>query len=394
MVARSAHRPRDAGKRAPGGRFLVSVVSAYPPDRGRLSEFASELLQRLVSSYPFRLELLTDSPSKDTDLIRIVPTWRPDRPLNILALWARILGSKSRLVHLNVHMAVFGRGRLVNFLGLATALIARLSGKRVLVSLHNVPDAIDLTALGWRSGLLFRLGLRLAALLLLRSAHAVVVTMRSYVALLKRAYGAKRVHWIPHGAWFAERGGAWSWGKRSVLFLGYLGPYKAVEALAEAVEEASRQGEVKLLVAGVPHPNFPEHGRQALARLRQRRAVAYLGWVRNEDLPELIGRVGVAVLPYRTSTGTSGVLHLLSGLGVPFVASDTPELRELKREGAGLLLTSLEPRSLASAILRALEDRRLAEQLSSRSMAFARARSWNVVARAYARLYAGLLRPR
>jgi glycosyltransferase involved in cell wall biosynthesis len=371
----------------------VAIVSAYPPDRGRLSEYAGALVGALLKLEGLSVEVLSDAKAAPSPSLQVRPIWRPDDGLSLLRLWLAVLRSRHRLIHFNLHLAVFGRSRLANFLGLLTPLWARLSGKRVLVTLHNLHDTIRLEETPLRPTALNRLGLTLAVKLLALAADALVVTMRLYVPLLRRRYGARRVVWIPHGCWFTDLGPRYSWsGRGEVLFLGYLAPYKDLVALVKALELLARRRRVRLLIAGTVHPNFLRESRQSLERLRALPFVRYLGFVSDERLPGLLSEVDLAVLPYRTSTGTSGVLHLISALGVPAVASDTPEFRELAREGAGLVIAPLDPPSLSSAIERVLEDRALARSLSRRAVQFAASRSWALVARRYASLFLELLK--
>ena len=370
--------------------YKVLIVSAYPPDRGRLSEYAAALVEAIAGRFKIKVEVLSDSPPAPGTALKVYSVWRPDSVLGVFRLWFSMFKIRGQIVHFNLHLAVFGRGRLVNFLGLMTPAVARVAGKKVIVTLHNIPDMIRLESVSFKGSLLNRLGLLLAVKMVLRLSHRVVVTMKSYVKILESRYGAENVVYIPHGCWFTPAKPTWRWrGGGKILFLGYLAPYKDLDSLAEAVGVLSRKRSVKLLVSGGAHPNFSE-SIKLLDRVRGLPYVQYLGHVPDERLPELAEAVDLAVLPYKTNTGTSGVLHLLSGLGVPAVASDTPEFRELLSEGAGILLSSLDVPTLSSTIERLLDDRMLAESLSKKAVEFARERSWDRVAEKYVRLYESL----
>ncbi|MBC7130729.1 glycosyltransferase, partial [Candidatus Bathyarchaeota archaeon] len=367
-------------------------VSALPPDSGRLSEYADALLRQIVSSVKVNVEVFTDSFTRHSKFVIPKSIWRPDAPLSIIRLWWAILTSKHRLFHFNLHMAVFGRGRLSNFLGLLSPVIARLSGKRVIVTLHNLPGAIRLEKLRIKTTFLDRFGLWLAAYMVIKASHVLAVTMRQYVNMVQRYFKAENVVWIPHGCWFTETRPMWSWGNRGViLFLGYIGPYKDLETLVSAIEIMRRKRPVDLLVAGAPHPNFVKEALEEMARLQKYSFVKFLGKVPDSKLSSLVRDVDLVVLPYCTSTGTSGVVHLLSAFGVPFVVSCTPEFKELESEGAGILLSSLDPEQLANTLLRVMEDRGLAEKLSARSRRFAESRTWKKVAERYVEIYRRLM---
>ena len=372
-------------------KAFLTWVSAYPPDRGRLSEYAEALLESLSSLLPSKIVVLSDCSSKKyMPLIEVKPVWRPDKPLSILKLWIRILTSKSKIIHFNLHLAVFGRSRLVNFLGLSSTIIARLSMKKVVVTLHNIPEGVRLEVVGLKGTLLNRVGLISATKIVLSSAHVVIVPVKHYVRLLRERYHATNVVWIPHGAWFTEASPTWRWrcGKVRVLFLGYLSSYKALKTLSEAVKEVNGE----LLISGSPHPNFKGEGFKVLEDILKEGHVKYLGYVENSGLPKLVSNINVVVLPYLTSTGTSGVVHLLSGLGAPFIAFETREFRELMLEGAGIVLAKMSKESLKNRIVEVVGNRLLAEELSKRSRLFALDRRWSKVAKAHLKIYVSLLK--
>jgi glycosyltransferase involved in cell wall biosynthesis len=327
-------------------------------------------------------------PVKPNLHVEVKPVWRPDRLSSILRLWLEIIKSRSKIMHFNIHLAVFGRSRAVNFLGLMSVAVARLSMKKVIVTLHNISEGIRLDVVGM-SSLLNRIGLTIATKIILSSAHAAVVLVKRYVGLLRKRYKVSNVLWVPHGAWFTEAPAAWRFhdGKPRILFLGYLSPYKDLKTLSDAVKEVGGE----LIISSSPHPNFMDEGRRALIHVLREGHVKYLGYVENSRLPKLVSNVSVVALPYATSTGTSGVVHLLSGLGAPFIAFATEELKELMEEGAGILLVEASKDALKEGI-KAATSRQLAEELSRRSRSFALSRSWRRVAEAYLNLYAALLK--
>jgi glycosyltransferase involved in cell wall biosynthesis len=362
-------------------------VSAYPPDRGRLSEYAEALLHELVPLFPSKITVLSDcKPIKQMSSIEVKSVWRPNKLSSILRLWFEIIKSKSKVVHFNVHLAVFGRSRIINFFGLLSVAIAHFSRKRVVVTLHNIPEGIKLNVVGIKDSIVNRIGLMTATKIILFSADVVVVLLKYYVKLLKERYKVDNVVWIPHGAWFTEVSPTWHWskGRIRVLFLGYLSSYKALKMLSDVVKEINGE----LLISGCPHPNFAKEGKEILDSVLNEIHVKYLGYVEDSRLPDLISNVDVVVLPYITSTGTSGVVHLLSGLGVPFITFNTREFRELLLDGAGIFLAEMSKDALKDAIVKVTSNRKLAETLSKRSRHFAVNRRWHNVAKMYLNIYA------
>jgi glycosyltransferase involved in cell wall biosynthesis len=76
------------------------------------------------------------------------------------------------------------------------------------------------------------------------------------------------------------------------------------------------------------------------------------------------------------SPGTSGVVHLLSGLGAPFVAFPTPEMKELVNEGAGIILVNRNKELVKKTLIEFKRNKRLRAELSSKSREFAERRAW------------------
>jgi glycosyltransferase involved in cell wall biosynthesis len=70
--------------------------------------------------------------------------------------------------------------------------------------------------------------------------------------------------------------------------------------------------------------------------------IAFLGYVPEESIADLFREATLAVMPYTSSAGSSGVAHLAAQYGVPVIVSDIPDFRELaKHEGIAIRYFSL-----------------------------------------------------
>lgn len=367
----------------------VAIFTAYPPNRGRLSEYAEALVSSLRRK-GVKVLVLSDSVSGPCSK-RI---WSMNRPVNPLRIFIEVARYRPDILHFNLHFAVFGRGRLMGFIGFLSMFIASIMVRsflriRCLVTLHNIPEAIDVSSYGIKDRFYNRMGFAIARKLALISCP-VVVTLKLYERMLK-GMGFKRVHWVPHGCWALAGNDDPSLRRNLIVFIGHISPSKDLQVLVDTVRLLRREGEdILLAVVGAPHPSFEEEGRKQLEILEGSPDVIYLGYVDMDDLPTIISRALCVVLPYKTPTGSSGVLHLVSGAGLPVVAVDSPEFRELDREGAGLLLAPLSPRGMADAVKSLLDERRWNE-LSRRSRAYAAGRSWEKVAEIYLKVYRAIV---
>jgi len=321
--------------------------------------------------------------------IEVLRIWKADRSLSILGIISYILKLKPDMVHFNVHFQSYGKSRLTNFIGLSLIFFCRLLGLKIVVAAHNFGDKVDLDKVQVKSNLVNRLGIFVATKLIL-SASRLAVTVRSYVTYLKKRYRYGRASYIPHGA-SVIKCPSHSHPERIVLIFGHMGPYKGLPILLKTFEEIVKErSDVKLVIAGASHPNFPGY----LESLRKNviSKVDFLGYVREEDLMKVFGAADVVVLPYLTATGTSGAFHIACSYGKPVVASDLPEIRELVSEGAAaLLVPPSDVSALKKGILRVLDDEGLAARMSEQNLAFARGESWRTVAKAFEQVYVDLI---
>jgi glycosyltransferase involved in cell wall biosynthesis len=364
------------------------MVSAYPPNRARLSEYG-ETLAGGLAKMGLEVQVLADVDREDLRgaKVSVEKTWLPDRPFSLPRIPFAIIRSRPRAVLFNTHFAVFGKGRLVNFLGFFTIFVTRLLGLvmgfRTMVVLHNFPDAIEIRKFGVPANLVNRLGFLLAERLVLAS-DAIVVTIDFYRDMIWKRFG-KQTFYIPHGAWYTTSVGAELEGRDSILYLGYISPSKDLGLLADVfVRVRTRHPGLKLIMAASPHPNFPEEAYQ-LKVFEGMEGVELMGYLQEDQFRKVFERSILAILPYASCTGSSGVLHLVSGSGIPIVATNLPELRESLRKGAGMILCD-DASGMVGAIESLLSNPKRWMEMSEKSRRFGDSRSWSLVSNEFYRL--------
>ncbi len=367
------------------GGVSIGFITAYPPDKGRLIDYAYMLIKHLVDLNPaLTVTVFSDLPFSSTGgRVNVVSSWRPDYPLSLAKLFGKILKYRPRILVFNVHMAVFGRSRVMNFLGFSLIfllnILRRLLSYRTVVILHNIPECIKIEAVGMKLSLPNRVGFLLAEKMAL-TCNTVIVLMRSYVTMLRRRFRKNNITYIPHGAWIWNTPNTPRDNRDSIVFIGYLSPTKDIYALVKAfLKVRSKYPWLKLVIAGSSHPNFPET-REYLEKIKYIEGIKFLGYLPDENIPRVLAQALAVVLPYKTTTGTSGVLHLVSSAGVPIIAPPIEEFKELYREGAGIFFSEVDPMELSKAIKVLIEDRDLWRKLSMRSVNFASSRSWERIA--------------
>ena len=308
--------------------------------------------------------------------------------LSFLRSLCLAITSRPSIVHINAHMLSWSRSRFLNGLASLYPIILRLSGKRVVVTLHNMPDFVDFEKISskYRIGTLTRIAGSLAVWLYCRS-DMVCVTVREYDHLLRTKYGA-RTAFVEHGCYLPSE---FSNSERSnILSFGYITPYKDYDTLFRAFEQVALiDPSVHLVIAGTSHPSFPN----MLSKVKNTAAnipnLSFVGFVEENDLGPLFDSAAAVVLPYMTSTGTSGAFHMACCYGRAVIASDTPEFQALVKEGAAaLLFERSNAQDLAEKLVQLLRSRGLRHQMETLNFKFATDNSIQRSSARYAEIYA------
>src|SRR5437867_7447106 len=236
----------------------VCLVSCFPPSKGPLSEYAYQLAHHIArSSRVSRVTILADETGSEevqsVGKIKIVRCWRLNDAMAPFHLVNMIRKTLPDVVHFNILFRQFSSNRFVNFLGLSTPAITKLMNIPVVVTLHSISEAFDLSEVGYQESMLNRLGCRLATVMLLRT-DRITLTHPSFVRILESKYNAKNVTYIPHGI-LREPLAQPSPGSKKFLLFGKMGPYKNPMIALEAFKELLLiDGEAELIIAGPRHP--------------------------------------------------------------------------------------------------------------------------------------------
>lgn len=171
-----------------------------------------------------------------------------------------------------------------------------------------------------------------------------------------------------------------------ILFFGLLRPYKGLDTLLEAFQ---RVAGAELWIVGNP--------RMELAPLRRLAAeapgrVRFLArFVEDAEIPALMRRAGVVVLPYRDAEH-SGVLYAALAFGKPLVLSAVGGFPEVAEGGAARLVPPEDPTALAAALSELVNDENARAELGKAAAAAASGSySWGEAARQTLALYEELL---
>lgn len=214
----------------------------------------------------------------------------------------------------------------------------------------------------------------------------------------------RKIYPIPHGArpladpQYTEIGAS-----PLILTWGLIGPGKGIEWAIEAMQEIRNlESSPRYVVAGRTHPKVLERDGETYRKtLQDRIDDLHLGnsvqlrgdYMSSEALDELISSASLVLLPYdSTDQATSGVLIEAIAAWRPVIATGFPHASELLSTGAGIVVPHRNPKAMADAIRRILENPEMARQMSNQAKVMAADLLWPAVAARYVRLATRLIR--
>ena len=306
----------------------ICLVTAFPPSTQRINEYGFHLATQAREQRAHLIVLADEYQPRQPELdgFEVRRCWA----FNSLATPFRILAAarelKPDVVWFNLVYSTFGDQPLAAFLGLCTPLLLRLCGFRTHVTLHHLMENVELRHADIRFPGLYRKAGSLATRVLLK-AHKVSVLLEQYRAALMERYGAANINVHRHGILgampqppdFSQRQDKDAF---RVLAFGKFGRYKRLEVMLDAWPEVRRQvPAAKLVIAGQDHPNRAGYMAHLAEQHQDDSSIEFLGYLPEDKIGEVFSRCNVAVLPYSSSGGPSGVAHQAAQFGLPLIGS-------------------------------------------------------------------------
>jgi glycosyltransferase involved in cell wall biosynthesis len=160
----------------------------------------------------------------------------------------------------------------------------------------------------------------------------------------------------------------------NVLFVGRLLRDKGVLDFVRAATRLIAEGvDASFLAAGEIDPGNPGSISATEVRMAISSGVQFLGHV--DDMPALLSRARLVVLPSYYSEGVPRSLIEAAAAGLPIITTDMPGCRDVVVHGVnGLLVKPRDDRALADAIRKLLCDRALLDQMGAASREIALAK--------------------
>lgn len=352
-------------------QLRLALVTAFPPGRQSLNEYGLHLV-RGFAARPDVAEVVVladrlSAAAVELDLgpkVRVERVWR----FNDVTSVPRCLGALMRLrpdgVIWNLQAASFGDRELPAGLGLCAPALSRVAGLRGGVIAHNIIAGVDLDQTPLKGAPVRQAIVRAAGRIATRAmlgADYTTTTLRGYLETLKRDYPKAEVHLVPHGTFEMAATGtpALAARPRRIVTMGKFGTYKRLETLFAAfalLRHDPRHRDIELVVGGGDHPATPGYVAAAMTGAAKSANIHFHGYVAEDDVPGFFAGARASVFDYRSTTGSSGVLHQTAAYGAVPIFPRIGDFVDLCRDEGlgGLHYDPGDAAGLARAITRAV----------------------------------------
>jgi glycosyltransferase involved in cell wall biosynthesis len=377
----------------------ICFVSAFPPSKLALNEYGYHVARELQTDPLVSLTVLGDELAETAPELpdfNVLRTWKVNRVGNQWKLLRNLRECRPNVVWFNIIFSSFGSkdNPLAAFSGLTLPAVTRMAGYYTHVTLHHLMDFIDLDDAGVRNKTLFRMAGQMATRMLLM-ANSVSVLLPAYRRTLIDKYRGENIHFRAHGILsarpeypdFSRRGHP----EHRILAFGKWGTYKRCELLIECFEDEilKRMPNCTLVIAGSNNANAPGYIEALREQYKSNPKVEFMGYIPEEQLPELFSTSSVMVLPYTSATGASGVAHLGAQYGVPIVSSDIAEFREMcDNEGLAIRFFPVgDKNAMATQIVELLQSEEEQHEMAEQNFSAALRMTMPQIIRQYLRSF-------
>jgi glycosyltransferase involved in cell wall biosynthesis len=263
----------------------------------------------------------------------VIRCWKFGSMSTPMRLLNTIRQIKPDVVWFNLVFSSFGtpENPVAAFAGLSIPALTRAAGFYTHITLHHIIEHVNFANAGVRRERIYRLGTNVATWTLLK-ADSVSVLLSNYRRTLMKKYSAENILVGTHGTFttvthppdFTKRANP----ELRILAFGHWGTYKRLETLMEAFPSVLEKiPNARLIVGGGNHPMAPNYWQSVRDAQPKHLPIEFRGYVPNKDVPELFRTSSILVMPYDSSTGSSGPAHQACEFGVPIVCADIPDFR-------------------------------------------------------------------
>ena len=368
----------------------ICLVAAFPPSVGPLNEYSYHIARELQRHKNVELTILADElenykfvtdaqgnpveslHSAKLPGVTVIRCWKFGSLATPWRLLNTIFQQKPDVVWFNLVFSSFGSPTdpFAAFAGLSVPALTRAAGFYTHITLHHIIEHVDFASAGVPRERLYRKGTDLATWSLLK-ANSVSVLLSDYRRTLMAKYSAQNILVGTHGT-FSAVASRPDFTKRNnpdlrILAFGNWGTYKRLEKLMEAFPSVLEKfPNARLIVAGGNHPAAAGYWESLRDAQPKHLPIEFLGYIQEKDIPKLFSTSTLLVMPYDSSTGSSGPAHQACEFGIPIVCADIPDFRCMATDDdmAILFYKKGDPTDLADKLSTILGSQELQQQMS------------------------------
>jgi glycosyltransferase involved in cell wall biosynthesis len=368
----------------------ICLVAAFPPSIGPLNEYSYHIAREIQHHEDVELIVLADEldetnlavdaqgktvdPLSSVKLpgVTVIRCWKTGSLATPVRLLNVIRQLQPDVVWFNLVFSSFGTpaNPLAAFAGLSVPALTRAAGFYTHITLHHIVEHVDFASAGVPRERLYRKGTDMATRALLK-ANSVSVLLSAYRRTLVTKYAAQNIVVGTHGTFatipmppdFTKRGNP----EHRILAFGNWGTYKRLEKLMEAFPAIlEKVPNARLIVAGGNHPAAAGYWESIRDAQPSHLPIDFLGYIPQKDVAKLFRTSSLLVMPYTSSTGSSGPAHQACEYGVPIVCADIADFRCMAADDdmAIMFYKLSEPADLAEKITTVLQSPELQVQMS------------------------------
>ncbi len=220
----------------------------------------------------------------------------------------------------------------------------------------------------------------------------VVHTQEDKNKLIKRGIPSDKIFVIPHGAYNLfkkyKKNIQINNNNYKILFFGYILRRKGLEYLIKAEPYISKKvPNVRIIIAGegdiTPYLKYIKN---------KSKFEIYNKYIPDQMATELFVQSDIVVVPYTFHLGHSGVLTIALSFGKPVVVTNVGDFPNIIRNGVeGFVVPPRDPKALADAIIKILQDDKLRKKMSRNALKRAEELSWDNIAKMHIMVYEKIL---
>ncbi len=314
------------------------VVTALTPSRIGLREYGRYLYDACSAFPDVKFIFASD---RDDSIDQLVPlvgnahverVWTYNSVTNPLRIVRLALAERPDVIWFNLISTSFGDRPIPAFLGLMTPFLLKLFGFRIFITLHHISAFLDFENTRYKSfKYLFKFFLGISEQMLALSG-SVALLLDKYVSHFRSAYFFAKPFRMPHG--FPNYPGLVNPKKcKRILVFGKFGSYKKLDfpiSIISALRDLDPNW--TMTVAGSSHPSYPGYFEYFSNKYSNTPGIDFIGYVKDDSIPDLFNGCGVVLLPYSSATGVSGVAHIAAAFGLPVVAASIDDFLNMGEE--------------------------------------------------------------